>query len=323
MELILSQILGRQPSVALAAQTVPLRLLESEYAPVIAQSLSTEEQWVQFLDNVRDQISRKRPGGAFAGNSDSPDTYRRAHHFFHHIQLGMVGHQISAEVYLGEHSRLWTAVHSKIDQLRTQLLEWEDTLPGELKIDRKIQGMPLDGAQLSLALHRRSLEMILYRSCVGVVHIEDEDLKTPASRLSRECVLAAVSLVDILPNGMTASEIYRQTPWWNMLHYLCQAMAVFVLELSSRSTAVSGSTERLDPYIGKAMNCLWHLSPGSASAYKAWRIFRLLLQILDHATISVEGAGLLSGVSMPPSWTVQDELGLLEPFKGLGKDNAA
>jgi hypothetical protein len=56
--------------------------------------------------------------------------------------------------------------------------------------------------------------------------------RAQALDLGRECSLAVVSLVNILPDDMTASDIDRQIPWWSSLHYLCRVMAVFILELS-------------------------------------------------------------------------------------------
>jgi hypothetical protein len=61
---------------------------------------------------------------------------------------------------------------------------------------------------------------------------------------------------------------------WNLLHYLGQALAVFVLELCLDMEHFEDPSSSLTPHIHKAMSYLWILTAGFLSSYKAWRIFR-------------------------------------------------
>jgi hypothetical protein len=317
LEVALSEILGRQPSFALAATTVPIEFLQGDNAPTVRSALGTEEGWGRFLGQMQDFARHAGHGQVPIASSGYTGQGPRSVQFSRHVSLGMISHQISTEIYIGEHSDLWTTVHGKVDKLRAQLLEWEKTLPAELR-GTKGASRPIDRTNLGLALYHQSLKMILYRPCLGDPQIADEGLKAQAVALGRECVVAAMSLIDLLPNEATAPEMYRQTPWWNIIHYLCQAMAVFTLELSLRLTAASDSTDRLEPYVRKVMTCLWQLTPGSSSAYKAWRVFRFLLPVLNSATFSIDRVSLPAEAYIPSFWTVEDEAALLRTFEKLG-----
>jgi hypothetical protein len=50
-----------------------------------------------------------------------------------------------------------------------------------------------------------------------------------------------MSIVDFLPNETNPHFVYDQGPWWCMIHYLMQAVSVFLLSLSYHSSTSQDS----------------------------------------------------------------------------------
>jgi hypothetical protein len=126
-----------------------------------------------------------------------------------------------------------------------------------------------------------------------------------------------VSLVDILPDDPTAHEAYQLLPWWNLLHYLGQALAVFVLELCLDMEHFEDPSSSLTPHIHKAMSYLWILTAGSLSSYKAWRIFRQMLAALSFRIDDFSITGIALEAQVPIGWTDVDEALLMEVTRSM------
>lgn len=55
------------------------------------------------------------------------------------------------------------------------------------------------------------------------------------------CVETAKMELDLLPDHPNPKFIYEYGPWWSIIHHLMQALAVFLLALSSTSTSQNHS----------------------------------------------------------------------------------
>jgi hypothetical protein len=125
-----------------------------------------------------------------------------------------------------------------------------------------------------------------------------------------------MSMMDILPELPTMDEAVRLLPWWNLLHYLGQALSVFVLELCIDARHLHGSPNKLETCIVKAMLYLQCLASQSRSSYRAWRTFRLLLSLVNGRVPSLNIADIPSEIYMPPNWRPTDEVQLLTDLVG-------
>jgi hypothetical protein len=54
---------------------------------------------------------------------------------------------------------------------------------------------------------------------------------TSTTRQPVECVQAALTMLQLMPDHPNVSEAYRVLPWWSLLHFVCQAAAVLIMEL--------------------------------------------------------------------------------------------
>jgi hypothetical protein len=83
-----------------------------------------------------------------------------------------------------------------------------------------------------------------------------------------------------------------------------------------------GSTKEMKPRIRKAMHYLWCMAVGSLSAYKAWRIFRQMLTVLEERHVRFEMADIPKEAYVPVGWTEQDEKAMAKALSIIALEDA-
>jgi len=237
------------------------------------------------------------------------------------VRLSLISNRVMTQLYMPNQSGSWAAMQKRMTSLNSELLEWQKDLPQTLSLESTVAIGTDPRAKIDLALYFQSIRMILHRPCLCHIEIRAESTSSKDFNLSnaKSCVYAAVSLVDILPDDPTAHEAYQLLPWWNLLHYLGQALAVFILELClGMEHFEDPSSNSLTPHIHKAMSYLWCLAAGSLSSYKAWRIFRQMLTVLSFRIDDFDISGIALEAQVPAGWTDEDEALLTEALNSIG-----
>jgi hypothetical protein len=233
-------------------------------------------------------------------------------HLSFRARLCTISNQIMTQLYVPTLSGSWASVQRKITALDTQLLDWKQSLPEELDLHSTVATDTDPRAKIDLALYLQSIKMILYRPCLCHIRISGESVVSKEFNLrgAKSCVQAGVFLVEILPDDPSAHEVYQLLPWWNFVHYLSQALAVFLLELCLNLEDFEGSLAQLTPYIEKAMSYLWCLTAESLTAYKAWWIFRRMFLVLS-SRLECFDVNIPMEAHIPEGWTELDEAALV------------
>ena len=286
LEVAFAEVLGKPPLTSFDYTTVPLDGLKHgpfEYAPGSRDAIATRILWLQFLRRRRDTGQTMRGGQMPWQNFQFIGYGPPRQHLLFRARLSTISNQIMTQLYMPSLSGSWASVQEKITAFNTQLLDWEQSLPEELNLRSKVATETDPRAKIDLALYMQSVRMILYWPCLCHIHISGESVLSKEFNLrgARTCVQAGMSLVECLPDYPSPHETYQLLPWWNFVHYLCQTLAVFLLELCLNSEHFEGSAAQLTPCIEKAMSYLWCLTAPSLTAYKAWRIFRQMLFVLS------------------------------------------
>jgi hypothetical protein len=227
-----------------------------------------------------------------------------------------------AQLYAPSTSHSWAATQKKIIVLQNELDAWDKSLPEELSLVSVVAFNSEPRAKIDLALYQQSLKMILYRPCLCHVQIPREsDGSKEFNRLTASnCVYAGMGLMDILPDDPTTHEAYQLLPWWNLLHYISQALGVFILELCLDMEHFQDSANQLTPHIRKAMAYLWCLSNGSLSSYKAWRIFRHMLASVSSRIDNFDISDIPMQTYLPKGWTEAEENILMNTLGSMEED---
>ncbi|KIW67468.1 hypothetical protein, variant [Phialophora macrospora] len=324
LEVALSEVLGTPPLTSLEYTTVPVEVLKSDSTEGSSEDPDTHGTrmlWLDFLRRRRDASQTMRGGHMpwqnfqFIGYGPPPQ------HLSSRARLSIISNRVMTQLYMPNVSNSWASVQKIITGLNVQLVVWENGLPEELKLKSTIAIGTDPRAKIDLALYHQSVRMILYRPCLRRIRIPNESAYSKEFNVSgaRSCVGAGVSLVDILPEDASAHEAYQLLPWWNLLHYLGQALGVFILELCMDMEHFGGTATLLTPHVRKAMSYLWCLTAGSLSAYKAWRIFRHVLFILSLRVDSIDIVDIPLAALVPTGWTNADETSLMDTLRPIGE----
>jgi hypothetical protein len=318
LEVALAEVLGRPPLTSVEYTSVPLDGLKHgpfERAHGSQNTIATRKLWLDFLRRRRDAGQTMRAGQIPWQNFQFVGYGPPRQHLSFRARLATISNQIMTQLYMPSLSGSWASVQEKITNLETRLLDWEQSLPEELNLHSKVATETDPRARIDLALYFQSVKMILYRPCLCRIRISGESVLSKDFNLrgARACVQAGMSLVEILPDYPSAHEAHQLLPWWNLVHYLSQTLAVFLLELCLDLEHFEGSVAQLTSRMEKAMSYLWCLTGPSLTAYKAWRIFRQMLCLLGSRLESFN-IDIPMEAHVPEGWTQSDEIALAVTF---------
>ncbi|EXJ94592.1 hypothetical protein A1O1_02988 [Capronia coronata CBS 617.96] len=325
LEILLCEIVGRPKAICSADMTVDVELLKESYVERESSVHGSEPQllersrklWLDFLRASRN-IPQSMGAGALpwkslasVGQNISPA------YLPERLKLCRLSDKIAAKLYSGSSADSWSETQRKIGELQTEMRRWADNLPEELAMQSSISTNTDPRVKVELALYYHSLQMILYRPCLCEVKIENESVRSQDFNRStaRACVHAAMSLLAIIPDNPSAHEAYQLLPWWALLHYVAQATAVLLLELSIDAAHFKNEVGDLADHLRKAMAYLWCMAEGSLSAYRAWRIFRhLLSEVTSRCGDDLGLTDVPVHAPQPHGWRGEHEMGVKRAF---------
>ncbi|KAL9050637.1 MAG: hypothetical protein Q9206_005003 [Seirophora lacunosa] len=170
----------------------------------------------------------------------------------------------------------WATVQSRIAGFQKRLTRWHSALPAIFDFARHPRDQTFVRQRMCLAFSFYSSTMIVNRACLCKI-----DDKIPnETRIAKEadkanamsCVLAAKSLVDMLPDEPNPVGLYPMVPWWNMVHHLMQTATVLMLEISMRAVHCPEMSDQLLAAAQKAVAWLQSMATDDQGAARAWRL---------------------------------------------------
>ena len=325
LEVTMSEVFGKPPSLSLGYTTVPIDALESdieEGVPNVLNSSSADSRrlWLDFL-RARRNVTQTMRGGQIPWQNFQFIGYNppRKHRSFR-VRLSRLSNNVMTKLYTPNQKVTWAETQERIRALEAELLDWEQSLPEELSLQSVVPSAADPRAKIDLAAYYHSIRMVLFRPCLCHIHIQDESSASKEFnfRSASNCVYAAISLVTIFPDDPTPHEAYQLLPWSTLLHYLGQIMAVFILELCLNMEHCGDSAAQLIPHVTKAMSYLWCLTSDSLSAYKAWRIYRRMLSVVSSRVDNFDITDIPINACVPQTWTLADETALRNILQSIG-----
>jgi hypothetical protein len=225
------------------------------------------------------------------------------------LSLSFLSERIGARLYRGSSDDTWSELQFKIGELQSELTSWSENLPADVSLQSDATTSYDPRAKVELAMYYHSVQMILHRPCLCEIVIENESERSQEFNRScaRACVHAAMSMLAMLPDNPSPHEIYLLLPYWALLHYVAQATAVLLLELSMDCQHFPNELPELMVYLRKAMVYLWVQAGTSLSAYRAWRTFRPLLTEVAARYEDLPIGDIPEQASQPSHWTEDEE----------------
>lgn len=215
-------------------------------------------------------------------------------------------------MYSGTSSDSWVEIQHKIAKLQLDLISWTQTLPDELQLQSIVTADFDSRERVELAMYYYSLGMILHRPslCETVGENQSGSLHEFNRNSARTCVHAALSLLKIMPDSPSSPQADQLLPWWILLHYVTQATAILMLELTLNCQHLHNEIDEIAEHLHKAMKYLSCMSTESPSAYRAWRTFRPLFTVIltVHSEYKQnEIMNITEQAPRPKAWTEKDE----------------
>ena len=232
-------------------------------------------------------------------------------YFVCRIRLSIIGHKIRSSLYAsGRMNEPWSKFQQSIRDFDQELTRWSSNLPEAMRlppgIDTQASGRSHDRLldQFELAMAYQSTRMILFRPCLchleGVIPYESALSRGFNHQAAVSCVNAARTLLALLPKGAGSAHASKMLPCWSLLHYLTQAGAVLILELSLKAEHMPLQIKELLDETGKVIAWLADMAADSFSAWRSWKICRkLYLQAAAGMGVEVM---IPEDVQKPPGW---------------------
>jgi len=235
------------------------------------------------------------------------------------VLLSKISDQILVQLYSGLQDKPWSRFQHQVDHFHKELSQWVECLPEHLRIDGSFPTEPNFRARLELNASYQSVLMILHRPGLCDIHIVRESVNSQEWNVdcARICVRAAMALIDLLPDDPRQCAVYESLPWWALLHYLCQAAAVLILELCLKTLHMPEANSDVKVRLRKSLAYIRRLGDSSLSAYSAWRNFMQLCSALPERIGYVDVDDTSSEGHRPPGWTRAYENSLPKATEGV------
>ena len=312
LEILLSEQSGRPKCITTSCVTLPLELLSRHNGQRSDRGSPYEDSralWYGILGTYSDVATAFEGGTAPWHRRPGVGTVPLEQQFMAGINLSRISDTISNDLYLQAASSSWLEVQNNVKASEKSLQAYRDTLLPAISMHGIYDDNPDIRSQLELDLYRCSVQMILYRPflCHIVLEGQSKDSHAFNQRCARGCVEAATDCLNLIPDQPVAHLILRTLPWWSLLHYICQAGSVLLLELCLNTVHMQGESQLVITPMVKVMAYLECLSSDSKSAYRAWTIFRSLLDRAMRRYRTNLLKDLPEMVQRPGRWTQGDE----------------
>jgi hypothetical protein len=184
----------------------------------------------------------------------------------------------------------WSDVQSTIRRIDQRLLGWVGKLPDKFNINLDTFSPP-DWSdpyflpRTGLAMFYTSSRMLLFRPCLCRFDLrlksQTEESRDFNQDAVENCILSARRMISLLCwSAMTVDQLYTIRPWWSIIHNLCEALSVLILEMAFRSQHMPDDSNQILEDAKRGVNWLSLMSAQSISARKAWEVFDKLIRLV-------------------------------------------
>ncbi|EKG09496.1 hypothetical protein MPH_13456 [Macrophomina phaseolina MS6] len=236
LEFLLCEITGRPTMINHQFSSVPMP------APVDEEALASRSGNKLLEDWKNNQEGAEEPyRSRFLFDLDTASN--PINHFRCRIQLAIVTQKIFTSLYSAATvSKAWLQAQEEITAFNQEVDQWYRTLLKKhqftLKLDTGDGNFTQERIILGFCYY--GAKMLLNRPCLcridERIRNQADQSKTLDNENARECVMAAKSMTDLLPDGDGQSPdvvwLYKNGPWWCIVHYLMQALTVLTLEFA-------------------------------------------------------------------------------------------
>ncbi|KAF2735168.1 hypothetical protein EJ04DRAFT_576398 [Polyplosphaeria fusca] len=209
----------------------------------------------------------------------------------HMIKIGMVAQKVLLELYSANLvTKSWEDVQTRIANLSVELDVCVADLPLGLSFDPNNVDRYYKRERITLQMFYYNIKILITRPCLcrSVRRIPNQSQSSSAfhQSTSEECVATANAIAMLFPDDPESDhgQIYHLGPWWAIVHYMMQAIAVLLLDITYKAiTARSHHDVVLS--LKKLLRCLRAIGANNGMARRAYTI---VIDLSKKMTTSVD-----------------------------------
>ena len=215
--------------------------------------------------------------------SELPRTPKAETYFYHYVELNSLAQQAVARLYCPDIRHIkWSDIQRRIEELDSELVQWNAALPTLLKSDRPTQDSEVDSYRVALAIHFYSTRTLINRPCLcrldHRIHDQSQHSKSRNHAAAHRCVSSARAVLQLISERPHNAVLYQGTLWWMIFHHLKRAATVVLLELAFRAEHMPSEAGDILAEAKQAVNWLHGIAAFDAAAHRSWVTLSRLLQ---------------------------------------------
>lgn len=170
----------------------------------------------------------------------------------------------------------WQHLQGRINDLKSRVDSWFTYLPPSLDLAHIRDEDESKDEKIRLACQYYSAQILLGRPCLCnpiKSRVTSNEEKRFSYIMAVSTVKHARKMAQLISGVSSGGQIFGISPWWSCLHYVMQAAAVLIIELSLNCVHVAdedkGSVMRLTK---RCIRWLDQTSKKSLASHRAWQI---------------------------------------------------
>ncbi|KAF2107716.1 fungal-specific transcription factor domain-containing protein [Lophiotrema nucula] len=201
-------------------------------------------------------------------------------------------------------SRPWEQIQNSVSELMVELEEWAFVaMPDKVSDLKRTSESDHQRDQMLLGFHYYSTKLLVTRPCLCRIEYRQQGPTNESTVFDRRtagaCVQAAKAMCTLLPDQPDPKYMYRNGPWWSLVHHIMQALAVLLLEMSYRGTYEQEDSKDLFDYVHKLILWLHSMRSTNPIADRAFSVVSDIVKKGDPSSFGVIARRLPSSNPVP------------------------
>lgn len=171
--------------------------------------------------------------------------------YLFYCDLAVVIEEIVNQIHV---SSLWIDKEKRIDDVRSRIEYWKNSLPASLNfttVDLQ-SSVSQTRYKLGLAFHYQSARIVLGRLLLcRRDELGPDHLQMFNHTMTMMTLDAAKQILDLLPDQPNTVQLYQMFPRWSVLHYISRAAGSWLHAMSTRSPGAERAWRLCDSFYPK------------------------------------------------------------------------
>ncbi|KAL2866436.1 putative C6 transcription factor [Aspergillus lucknowensis] len=200
-------------------------------------------------------------------------------YFLYFVELGLIMRRSIDALYApGAGRKSWRSIEMVISSLNRRADAWLSKLPAELHFTQGVSSCERE--RLSLAFAFYSTKILISQPCLSrlLQQVPSESrVGAFCPTVAATCIELACQMLELLPSTPNLAWVHQLSPWWNIVHYIMQAIAVLLINLIIKQKPSTTQYGRTIENVSKAADWLASMAPKDPLAQRAWAVCQDLL----------------------------------------------